>query len=282
MSSQKESENTPVNQFASSEFEPTQPGNQSSDVSGNGSGDEPSDVSGDQSSDQSSNEFGNQSSDGPILPKDNENNDNEGNEADRIVPASKQTEQRIRNSFISILLDEKFNDITTKMIADRAGISRNTFYSYFDSKYDLFEIIENELIDGFLNIMLDLRKAGSEKYYADIKSGYNEYFVEYFKYIRQHFHVFNALIRSDFSTGFLTRFSRSIARVRLETIKSWDSPYSKKLEANPTLLIYREEILSSLYVSLFVTWIKRDMDLSIDKLQEMMVKLWTPIVDFID
>lgn len=191
-----------------------------------------------------------------------------------------KTERHIRNAFVTLLSEKKFSALSTTDISDKAEVSRSTFYSYYDNKYDLLESIEDDLIRGFLDIMLELRKAGRDKYYSDIKFGYCEFFIRYFQYIRKHYGVFKALMNSDDSINFMARFSRAITKVRLETIRIWNNLPSIEVITRDPIKIYREEILSSLYVSIFATWITRNMDIPEDEMAKMLIRLWVPLANF--
>ncbi len=49
----------------------------------------------------------------------------------------------IANAFVLLLQDYKFHDITISMITKKALIGRNTFYSHFKSKEEVFNYIMN-------------------------------------------------------------------------------------------------------------------------------------------
>lgn len=191
-----------------------------------------------------------------------------------------KTERDILNAFLALLSEKQFNTLSTTDIADKAEVSRSTFYSYYDSKHDLLETITDDLISGFVTIMIKLREAGRDKYYNDIKSGYCEFFVQYFRYIRKNHDVFKALLHSNDSINFMPRFSKAITKARLETIRIWNNLPSIEVITSDQVRIYREEILSSLYVSIFATWIARNMDLSDEKMARMLIRVWVPLADF--
>lgn len=59
---------------------------------------------------------------------------------------SKFTKTAIMNSFIKLLNNNSFDDITVKDIVDDCGINRNTFYYNFDDIYALVdEILQEEI-----------------------------------------------------------------------------------------------------------------------------------------
>ena len=59
----------------------------------------------------------------------------------------------IRNSVIRLMNDTDFLNITVRMIAEDSGVSRSTFYRYYDSIDDVITELEDEILDGisFIN-----------------------------------------------------------------------------------------------------------------------------------
>lgn len=60
-----------------------------------------------------------------------------------------KTEKGIRDAFISLLREKSFADITIRSIAERAQISRSTFYDHYADKYLLLETLYQEIIRRF-------------------------------------------------------------------------------------------------------------------------------------
>lgn len=60
-----------------------------------------------------------------------------------------KTRANIRNSFIELLLEKDFNEITIQNILDQALINRSTFYNHYSDKYDLVEQLITELMENF-------------------------------------------------------------------------------------------------------------------------------------
>lgn len=59
---------------------------------------------------------------------------------------NRNTKEILVESFKELLLNIPFGKITVKMITDKAGVIRTTFYNYFKDKYEIFEyILEEEL-----------------------------------------------------------------------------------------------------------------------------------------
>ena len=61
-------------------------------------------------------------------------------EFDSITPI----EKKIIDAFMSIYADKPIEKISIKMITNRAGLNRSTFYLHYTDIYDLLEIIESK------------------------------------------------------------------------------------------------------------------------------------------
>lgn len=63
-----------------------------------------------------------------------------------------KTRQSIRTAFIELLKEKRFADITVQDIADRAMISRSTFYDHYTDKYLLLEQLYQETVERFMQM----------------------------------------------------------------------------------------------------------------------------------
>ena len=60
-----------------------------------------------------------------------------------------KTIKNIEDTFLHLLKEKSFVNITIKDICDEAMISRSTFYSHYKDKYDLLEYFFDKLISNF-------------------------------------------------------------------------------------------------------------------------------------
>ena len=65
---------------------------------------------------------------------------------EKKLSASERTKLKIANTFEELLCEKPFNKITVQDIADRCGISRQTFYNHFLDKFDLSIWIYHQLL----------------------------------------------------------------------------------------------------------------------------------------
>ncbi|MGO5051810.1 TetR/AcrR family transcriptional regulator C-terminal domain-containing protein [Lachnospiraceae bacterium LCP25S3_G4] len=65
------------------------------------------------------------------------------------------TKQQIVEAFKELILDIPFDKITIKMITDKVGIIRPTFYNHFQDKYEIVEWIFKKEIKEKLDVLID-------------------------------------------------------------------------------------------------------------------------------
>lgn len=58
-----------------------------------------------------------------------------------------RTKKAIKTAFIELVNEEDFADVTIKGITEKAIINRQTFYNYYQDKYDLTEHLNNEYLE---------------------------------------------------------------------------------------------------------------------------------------
>lgn len=57
-----------------------------------------------------------------------------------------KTRANIKNTFIELLSEKEFNEITIQNILDKALINRSTFYKHYSDKYELAEQLVDEVL----------------------------------------------------------------------------------------------------------------------------------------
>lgn len=102
-----------------------------------------------------------------------------------------KSQQAIQSSFLAMLINEGFDDITVKNISEKADIGRKTFYLHYTDKYDLLDkIVEDHLAC--------LREICDQKKEKDFIEGT----VIWFTYFQQHKLFFASLFRSESTLSF--------------------------------------------------------------------------------
>ena len=77
-----------------------------------------------------------------------------------------RTKYDLRKALIELLLKYDFNEITVKLICDKALVHKQTFYKHYKDKYDLFHDVANSIIET--SISLDDNSNCSKVYFTTI------------------------------------------------------------------------------------------------------------------
>ena len=123
-----------------------------------------------------------------------------------------RTERQIWGALIALMEEKPLDKIKVTELTQRAGISRSTFYSYYDSVYDVLQDIE----DDFLSHIVDERKVGVENNASVI--------AENFSYIRDNLKTFQIITSANGDPSFEMRLGnrsrRVLSNIALETHSS--------------------------------------------------------------
>lgn len=89
-----------------------------------------------------------------------------------------RTKKRIKDVFMKLYSKYPLEKISMRQIADLAGVTRSTVYVYFDSVYDILEVIEKELQEGMGNYFVSY----SEDMDAAEKKDWQDSVVRWFEF----------------------------------------------------------------------------------------------------
>lgn len=172
-----------------------------------------------------------------------------------------KTKRALKNAFLDLLSEKKFNDITVTDIVNRANINRGSFYNHFQSKEDLLQYLIKEAVN---NLTIAYRKP-----YLNQKpfflSNLTSSSVQIFNSVKENSDFYTAIIKSD--------ILYSVQTLLQETIKELNE---KELFKN-TPKLNRELVSSYLgyaIVGLIFKWVdsgfKYDSEYMAEQLLEMM------------
>ena len=120
------------------------------------------------------------------------------------------TEQAIKAVFIELLEEQPLTKISVRIITERCGINRNTFYYHYQ---DIPALLEDIILDQTNELI---------KSYPSVKS-LKEAFRVAFDYALQHrqsiLHIYHSVTR-DIFTDNAVRLCRNIVSVYVETVFS--------------------------------------------------------------
>ena len=115
-----------------------------------------------------------------------------------------RTRQVIYKTFITLISEKEFSQISIKDITNQANISRSTFYAHYQDKYDLLDktiqIKLSELTESL---------AESESNYMNYQSNIDipdPYFVTYFEHLATNYKFYHTMFTKMDSSKFISKF----------------------------------------------------------------------------
>jgi len=164
---------------------------------------------------------------------------NIGTNEDRRV---RKTKKVLRDSLAELLTEKSIQNITIRELTDKADIHRSTFYANFVDIYDLYNHVEDTVIDELRDIFLNVNNLDSTQCVALL-----------FQYISANKQTSRLVLGSNVSTSFLHRVS---ALFKDLCIAHWRTTYSLNGE-NDKLGIYAHFLFSG-YLGVIRDWVVSD------------------------
>ena len=75
--------------------------------------------------------------------------------------------EQIKKAFIDLLPEKEYSDITVSELAEKAGVSRMSFYRNFSSTDDIIESIANDFLYDVSSIVLPVIQENTERKWKD-------------------------------------------------------------------------------------------------------------------
>lgn len=79
-----------------------------------------------------------------------------------------KTESAIKEAFISLLKEKRFETITVKELTDRADIHRATFYDHYEDIYNLYRVMVGDILDDIADIYAKKQPNTYYEFYSEI------------------------------------------------------------------------------------------------------------------
>lgn len=101
----------------------------------------------------------------------------------------------IKNAFIELMSEKKFDEITIQNISDRANVGRRTIYHHYLDKFDLLD----KLIEEHINELRMLCESASDLDFVEAN-------LIWFKYFENNFSFFATMLAGSGAPSFRSRF----------------------------------------------------------------------------
>ena len=163
-----------------------------------------------------------------------------------------RTRQVIYETFISLILEKEFSQIAIKDITNQANISRSTFYSHYQDKYDLLDKIIQEKLSE-LSQLLKESKSNYMKYQSDMEVP-DPYFVTFFEHLAINKNFYHTMFTKMDSSEFHTKMFEVIRESFYNRVSSMEK--EKKLLVPLDILL---DYSSSSIIGITKVWIENNM-----------------------
>lgn len=170
-----------------------------------------------------------------------------------------KTEQQICETLIDIMEDTPLSKIKVTELTRQAGVSRSTFYNYYDSIFEVVQAIE----DDFLSHIVDEKDVGTDND-ADVVAAN-------FSYVRDHLRVFQILLGPNGDPSFTARFGNRSKRI-LASIAG-----DSRSNLTETQLAILDEFAMAGKLRVFQWWAQHKNDVSVNEIIDMLDRVTTAI-----
>lgn len=170
-----------------------------------------------------------------------------------------KTEQQICDALILLMQEKPFSKIKVTEITAKANVSRSTFYSYFDSIFEVLQTLE----DDFSSHIVDEKEVGL---YHDAEAVERN-----FSYIRNHLTEFEALTGTNGDPAFLARLGNRSKRILLTIADDASSSLTD------TQLAIVNEFARAGKLQVFHWWAEHSNDVSVNEIIDMLDQITSAI-----
>ncbi|MFP4977906.1 TetR/AcrR family transcriptional regulator [Paenibacillus sp. CN-4] len=185
-----------------------------------------------------------------------------------LDPRIKRTHQLIRDAFLSLMQEKRFEQITVRDIAARAEINRATFYLHYQDKYELLNQIVEEMLIEFEAIFQLPEGFGVEDFISDPNTP-PESFIRQFEHIAENARFYKVMLGPHGLPGFAARLDSIISK----------SLYHRSIIAEPSdnkMKMPREIIVryvTAAHLGIIVYWLEMDMNFSPQYMAAQLIRL---------
>lgn len=129
---------------------------------------------------------------------------------------SETAENRIQKELLNMMKDMPVEQIYVKQLCHQAGVSRSTFYAYYESVYDVLQDIEDRIMSEQIAFRYTMNTEGDE-----VKQGIHEII----QFTMDHLEEYQALLGRYGDPAFKARWSRMIGKkLRLHHFYQGEAP----------------------------------------------------------
>lgn len=163
----------------------------------------------------------------------------------------------IKKAFVDLLQEKPFEKIKVSEIARKAGIDRQTFYLHFVDKYDLLDKMNKEFLQVYKTILVE-RLEGDNSFALE---KLEKIYQGNLPYLKEHRLEVLSLLKIGTGRICLKRDLRKMLIDKYQEI------------TGEALTSFRQDMLATLYVDSFITFIKEDRKISEKEIEDLLIKI---------
>lgn len=167
----------------------------------------------------------------------------------------KISSEKIETSFLTLILNHKYEDISINQICEHANINRSTFYAHYDDINDLIVKIESKFAKSMASIFdFGLRQT-------------HEAFVEMFTFVKQNKYFYKAFLNIPYVTLAETTTKTNVLANVTENID--------RFKTGDIGLFYRASFFGAGVKEMCKIWLERDCAESPEEMAMFLYKEYT-------
>ena len=164
----------------------------------------------------------------------------------------KMSSEKIETAFLTLILNNKYEDITISQVCKEANINRSTFYCHYDDINDLIIKIEGKFAKGMATIF----DYGARQTH--------EAFIEMFTFIKENQYFYKAFLNIPYIT---LAESNTKTNILSNVKENKASPTSNEIE-----LFYRASFFGAGIKEICRIWLERDCKETPTEMAQLLIK----------
>lgn len=179
----------------------------------------------------------------------------------KVYRNAARTKQWIRRAFTELMAEKKdINKITVTELAQRADISKTTFYYHYEDIYAVAEEFENELIDRLTDVLSQLKTVTTAE---ALDFGY--YARGIITFLKENEESYRMVLGASTPQLFVEKLKKSIAKQTAESVSY--RPFTTEPEKWPVQICF----LTSACVDVVVEYFRGGFSVSLDTVTEVIL-----------
>ncbi|MBU5668366.1 TetR/AcrR family transcriptional regulator [Peptoniphilus sp. MSJ-1] len=163
-----------------------------------------------------------------------------------------ESKLKIKNSFINLISKKGFDALTVTDIARDAEINRGTFYLHYTDKYNLIDLLKEDIMTDLENIFYS--EVENENTNIDEIISYN-IILKSINYLKENFDLIRAMFIAEGESNFMLSLRNILANLLFSKLK--DSA-GLDFSNSPIKLEYSIELFLHSIISVISLWIRRN------------------------